>query len=295
MSMKSLGIVDWGASTDSEGNRNYKAKFLLKSNSLSDGPLSAMQAVGVPRTGSRWSQGNETDIWAFCLPTMTVAPLYKKESTYYWTVERNFSTKPQNRCQDDEIENPLEEPPTLSGSFVNYTKEVTKDKDGNAVKTSSHEVLRGDLVTFDHNRAQVSIGLNVLTLPLATFTSMVDTVNDSTLWGLGSRKIKLSNVSWTRNMYGTCTFYYTINYEFDIRFDTFDTKPLDEGSKVLMAGGDANNPSHFKPYIDPATGNAARVFLDGNGSPLQGSTPVEIDVKYYQESNFLLLGIPSQL
>jgi hypothetical protein len=160
---------------------------------------------------------------------------------------------------------------------------------------------------------------------------MVDTLNDATLWGLAARKIKLSNVSWERLLYGTCDYYYKRVFDFDIDFSTFDRDVLDEGTKVLSGqwdrdtgewvlleiegyGGtpnpDAQRPDHFIRYKDRNDENA-RVILDGNGLPADsvvlraeetgtGTTETEsgaaarIQVKKYEESNFLLLGIPTE-
>jgi len=124
---------------------------------------------------------------------------------------------------------------------------------------------------------------------------MVDTLNDRPLWGLEARKIKLSNVSWERLLYGTCTFYYKVTYEFDIRMDDdgFDRKLIDEGTKELKPGGDPNDPRDFQVYKD-GNGENTRVLLDGAGKALTAEAdPFEIDLKYYKESNFGLLGLPT--
>ena len=295
MAMQVIGQLDWTAQRDKEGQRSYTVKWLVKSTSVYDGPAHAMTASGLPAIGSYWNPGNDYDTWAFCTPQVTVQPLYKRERSYYWTVQNHFSTKPRERCQDGTVENPLDEPMGISGTFANFTREVTKDKDDNDILTSSHEIIRGPAVEFDDNRAAVSISKNVLTLPLTTYTEMINTVNDSTLWGLSARKIKLSNVSWERVLYGTCSFYYTINYDFDIDFEGFDRTIIDEGTKVLKVGGNKNNPNDFEVYKD-VNGENTRVFLDGNGSALgEGLDPVEIEIKYYKESNFLTLGIPTSL
>ena len=132
-------------------------------------------------------------------------------------------------------------------------------------------------------------------LPLETFTDMINTVNDATLWGLPKRTVKLSNVSWSRVLYGTCAFYFTVTYDFDIDFETFDRTIIDEGTRVLTKGGDKDNKNDFEVYKD-VNGENTRVFLDGAGSALgDGADPVEIEIEYYKESNFLTLGIPSTL
>lgn len=293
------GRIGWSMSRDEEGHRTYKVKWLVNSTSVDDGPAHALVATDLPAVGTAWGQGNDVDTWAKCRPTQSCTFRNKNEQGFWWEVEQTFSTKPGKRCETESIASPLVEPMKISGGFSKYTEEVSKDKDDKRIQSSSHELYRGSMVEFDSNRPTVSIGKNVLTLPLSTFAPMVDTVNDNILWGLPKRCVKLSNVSWSRELYGTCTFYYTINYEFDIRYDTFDRKVYDEGTKILnikeMPQADKDEPAHFVRYKD-VNGDYSRVFLDGEGSPLKkDDDPVEIDIEYYAESNFSLLGIPTGL
>jgi len=299
MSGINLGMLDLGGVRDKEGHREFDVTWLVQTTNILDGPAVVMHSTaGLPVIGSTYFFGNDIDVWAFCYPNLDVArhpDLPRGEKGYYWTVTQKFSTKPLSRCQDSNIENPLAEPMNLSGGFNKYTYEATRDRFGNFLKSSSHEQFRGSNVERDGNRPTVSIQKNLITLPLSTFAPMVDTVNSSALWGLNKRMIKLSNVSWARKLYGTCTFYYTVTYEFDIRYDTFDPVILDEGSKVLAVGGDKNNPNHFIIWKD-INGENARILLDGNGGILLDATnPVSKVAEIYFESNFLSLGIPTSL
>ncbi len=296
MSATAKGHLNWNMTRDKDGHRTYKITWLVKVTSTLDGPEVVMGAAGLPVIGSSWIFGNDNDVWAKCWPTMSVKVVLTKEPGYYFVVEQTFTTKPLSRCQDDSIEDPLLEPDRLSGSFVKYTKEVGKDRNGVVIQSSSFERFRGSEVEFDDNRPTVTVEKNLATLPLSTFAPMIDTVNDAALWGLGARKIKLSNASWQRLLHGTCNFYYTVAYEFDIddKEDGHDRKIEDIGTKVLMPGGDKTNPNDFQVY-DEVKGSDTRIPLDGNGSARLDSTPVYVNVEYYPESNFLTLGIPTTL
>jgi len=227
-------------------------------------------------------------------------------------VTSTFTTIPMKRCNTTSIDNPLSEPDKISGGFVKYTKEVVEDKDGEKIKSSSHEMYHGPAVEFNHNRPTIKIQQNVSSLGLATFAPMIDTVNDATLWGLAARSIKLSNVSWERLLHGVCTFYYTRTFEFDVDYSTFDREVADEGNKCIRgkwnkektawvphALANPDNPLHFQRFQDP-NGNNARVLLDGHGAPLDvdgtaTTGDLTVDIVYYQESNFLTLGIPASI
>lgn len=320
---------------DEEGHRTYMVTHIVRGAAGSDGPAEVMQCAGLPAIGDTWSMlnGNDVDVWAWCTPYMKVTIHQAREGdpVEYWAVQQKFTTKPMKRCNTAQIEDPLSEPQKVSGSFVKYTKEVYKDRFGRWIRSSSHEQIRGPQVEFDSNRPTVRIEQNVLSLGLSTFSQMVDTVNDSTLWGLPRRCIKLSNVSWERKLYGVCTYYYTRSFDFDIDYNTFDRTVPDEGTKCLngrwatedeISSGitgwvlvdvdgsppDKTNPLHFVRYKD-RNGENARVMLDGNGLPADtdvatnvsgsGTTTNDsgpaatIGIEYYPESNFLTLGIPT--
>ncbi len=322
----------WEVTRDKEGQREFMVHHNVETTSVLDGPSIVLNAAGLPAIGSIWNFDNDLDSWAFCTPEATVKRLGQKqgETGFWWDVAQKFSTIPVDRCTDFEIEDPILEPDKIGGSFVKYTKEITKDRWGNAVKSSSHEMFRGPQVEFDANRPTVWIEQNVSLLGLAVFTDMVDKVNDRTLWGLEKRKIKLSNATWSRHYYAGCSIYYTRRFEFDIDFTTFDRVIYDEGTKVLDGkwnvdtgiwdttlgprfGGtgiepDFNNPSHFNRYKD-MNGENTRVMLNCFGVPLNTTLPddtgtgtgtgeddpCEIPIEYYQERNFLLLGITDTL
>lgn len=327
------GIVRGGPLTfeggqDAEGYRTYEVVHLVET-LFTDGPHAAMTAAGLPLIGTVWLFGTDLDIWAFCTPERRVTIHDEKEGdpNRWYEVTSKFSTRSMGDCEDLIQDDPLLMPQKVSGTFVKYTKEVTKDRHGNALKTTSHEVLRGPQMEFDHNRPTVRVEQNIAALGLNVFAEMVDTVNDRSLWGLGPRKIKLSNVTWERKRHSTCNFYYTRIFDFDVDFKTFDRVVQDEGTKALCGEWDMNedspdyqkyvvkkaaeagdpnpdpsNPQHFTRYRDKF-GEFTRVILDENGlpanSPLAGErsgnsgAPNEIDVEYYDESNLLTLGIPT--
>ena len=207
--LNSAGPRTWGGDRDEEGHRTYRVEHLVETDNHLDGPQIVMNTPGLPVIGSFWSFGNDIDSWAFCYPDMKVTILKEKEGdkNFHWRVGQKFSTRPLKRCQDETVEDPLLEPQKISGNFVKYTKEASQDRFGNMIKNSAHEIYRGPQVEFDHNRPTVRVEQNEPLLGLETFTEMVDTVNDTTLWGLTKRKIKLSDVSWERKVHGVCDFY----------------------------------------------------------------------------------------
>jgi len=300
------GRIAWKLTRDEEGYRHYDLTTRVVTNNTLDGPFQVMNAAGLPTVGSPWSFGNDFDAWSYCWPTMEVTPDIEEEPNYYWKVTQRFSNKPFARCQDQQIENPLMEPPRISGTFVKRTKMIEADRNDKAIKSSSHEVIHG--IEKDASTPTVTIEINLGTIDLDNLTAIIDTVNDATLWGFPKRCIKLSNLTWVRNVYGVCGYYYTLRFDFDIDTETFDEKKvLDRGLKKFdtarwgnVGTGDAarEDPEKFIMIRDK---NGEKVtepmLLDGYGNVLTDiDNPVYIPtVEKYDEANFLGFGIPSEI
>ena len=289
------GPRSWSLETDDAGDRTYKIKFRVATNDPRDGPYLALQTTGLPLPGSPWAFGNDFDPDAYCRRTSTVRPYGVTEGrpVYQYDVEKTFSTKSEDEssnpsCENGSIKDPLLMPDRLSGDFKNYLEELTRDRFGNPIVSSSWEQLRGAQVEFDRNRPSVVVEQNVAVLGLSVFAPMVDCLNSVPMWGLPRRCVKLSNVTWERKYYGTCYRYFTRRLMFDVRRNGFDRDLLDEGSKVLRGDWDrVEGSGTFGKYVvaddlDAATahlnpnnfirfkdfhGENARAILDGRGRP----------------------------
>ena len=314
-----IGHTDWGRSGDKEGQRDYFVKWLVGANP-DEGPQRACAAAGLFLVGDEWALGSDWDPWAFCLPNPSAEKAHVKgEIGNYWHVTQNFSTRPLRRCQDEQIDNPLMEPASLSGSFIKKMKEASFDKDGNPVVNTAWEKFHGSEVEFAESFPTVQIGFNSATLPLALVASMRDTLNDATLWGVPARGVLFNDFSWERLLYGTCTYYYRLTFGFEVDDSAdgfgFDRALLNAGMKCLgghspgspfkntpidpdaQTGGVDNYkiPANFEAYKD-INGEVCRVLLDEKGLPLaDGTAPYNLLLRKYKEANLLLLGIPSSL
>lgn len=292
------GRRSWSLKRDDQGHRTYTLKQRVQVSSHQDGPAVALACSGLPTIGSTYAPtgSNDVDDWVWCSPEVDVQPVVGDgEVNEFFDITNYFTNFPLNRCQTASIENPLSEPMRLSGSFVKYTREASFDRFGYALLSSSWEQFRGNLVERDYSRPSVVIEMNLTDLPLSSFAPAIDTVNDAPLWGLSERCVKLSNITWSRKVYGTCTYYFTVTYEFDISFSTFDKTIIDHGTKKLKPGGSKTNPKDFIRALDDLD-NPIDVILDGNGNPWTNtgtSGPGIWTPQLYDESNFLLLGIPT--
>lgn len=305
MTLTIVGKRMWEGEREDDSHRNWTLDSYISSTDPLNGPASVMAWVDGHgfAIGAEYNIGNDFDTWAFCYPTMKVSRAPKIEDgepVYHWIVRQKFSTRPLRRCNTLAIENPLDEPVKISGSYVKYTKEAQYDRFGNQIRTSSFEKIHGPPVEFDANRMSVRMEWNISSFNPHEHALYVDTVNDATLWGFDARQVKLSNITYERRLYGTCSFYYNRVLEFDTDYRGFDRDILDEGQKVLKGewattaadptlltyrkgvplppgslwkltaidgkAPDRSNPQHYMRYKD-RNGEMGRVVLDGNGEP----------------------------
>lgn len=294
----------WSSTRDSQGYRDYKLRWLIEGDpggagTPGDGPNTVRNTVGLPNVGAMWNFGNDLDSWAFCHPDDDVQPAPGNKDGHkvkYWIYDQLFSSRPLTTCQDPPIDDPLLQPAIITGGFSPYTREFTRDYFGRPIKSSSHEVPRGQQIEFDDGRHYVKISHNVADLQLALVSDIIKNtpLNDAPLWGAPARCVKLSNWSWERKVNGTCGFYYTRNFEFDVDLNTWDRRILDEGSKVLHGHWDITTaglgtgctvnitastesvllPSGYLSYIGAITS----VTLGNGGSGYPDSTTTQLKV-----------------
>jgi hypothetical protein len=285
------GLWDWSLERDECGDRDYSVTHLVEC-STDDGPANVIQCPGLPLPGSLWAFKADSDVFAWCRYTSSVRRHQGAagEPGEWYEVEQKFSTRPLDyrscACKTNDFQDPLLEPPKITGIDRTFTEEATRDRYGMALLTSSHEQIRGPQVEFDAGRSGVRIEQNVASLSLAATLPglMRDHVNDRPLWGFARRMVKLSGHTWARQFYNNCLCYFTRVLEFEFNPDTWDRKILDEGTKALKGHWDKNtgayvlediapgvfpdptNPSHFCRVKDRRDDNT-RMVLDGNGLP----------------------------
>lgn len=328
MAVNSIKLANVTLTVDNEGYREYKAAYKVTTDDNNDGPYTVYSSPLLPQLGSAWSFGNDVDPWVWCREDLVIQKRQDDDSRdKYWLVDALFSNRPntnsESGCANRGFDNPLDKPAKWSGSFFKYTETGVYDRFGVPILTSSHEQIFGPNNEWDRGRPVIRIEHNTPNLDLALLCALIDTVNSDVLWGFPARTIKLSQISWSEEWYGTCGCYYRKMYEFEVNFDTWDRDLLDEGTKVLNGewdpdtgywvlkaiGGDApdyTNPNHFTRAID-RQGNPIKMLLDGEGEPADVTVqkaivgtldedPVgEIHIEKYYGADLLLLGIPTGL
>lgn len=291
-------VRSWSLKVDEEGWREYLVEFQVKCAPYEEGPLAALREVNANfPVGEQWAfPGDDVDVWATRQPetTVNIDQERKGDPAEFYSVVCVYSNRPpkRNKCAGDETGNPLCEPDRVSGRFIKYVEEATVADEvdyytgGILVKTisapapirnSAHEQIRGPQVEFDKNRQRIVVEQNKLNLELDLLASLIDTVNDASLWGFPNGTVKLSDVSWVKKYYGRptaagyagytgtgtgtdscpdfsgCQAYYIRTLEFDIDYNGWERTLLDEGTKVLIGDYyDANSNEYTLRTVDGA-------------------------------------------
>lgn len=200
---------------EESGHRTFTAKYKV-AHDIDEGPLAIESADGLPAIGDHWEPDelDEIDEYARRTPYAKCTYMVEGERANYSIVEIHFTTKPIKRCQDTQIENPLLEPPKISGSFIEQTMKAVYDIALNPVMNSAGERMD---VEIEASSLTVDISVNVDESPISLIATMLHKLNDAELWGLPAKCIKLSTASWETLYWGVCTKYYKLNMGFKIR------------------------------------------------------------------------------
>jgi hypothetical protein len=302
--------ISWQASADDVGWRTYKVRWLVAADKT-DGLPTILNASGLPSVGSSLSLSGFTgsDSWAWCRPEVNVriAPqIQEGDPAQYYVVETTYSNKPRWRCQDLDISNPLLEPQKISGTFRMAQKEMRVNLDGKRLVYSSGQEITGPIIMMDYAAPSIHIEQNVGSLGLSTFSAMINTVNDRTIWGVPARFLKMTGASWERKIYGRCGYYYTRSFDFEVNNFTIDDNGdligwdkviYDASTQVLLGhwhtrarttvgGVDQADPDYGKYIIDGGTWYT----MDGDPPPDTGGVANVLkipqkDVGVYRDMN----------
>jgi hypothetical protein len=285
--------IDWTLNIDGEGQREYSVTWQVQTTSADDGPDIALTCPGLPVPGSHFAVSNSTDPWAFYQRKGSARLHDRMKSAKLWDVTINYSTRPARRCMDSSVQDPLLEPARVSGGFNKFTRRAVKDTSGNALVTTANEPFTSG-IEIDDNRPTVRLEMNVAWVNLTFVSSYVDTVNNATWWSCAARTIKCSEFNWERVLYGTCRFYYRVQFTFELKRDTWDLMLANFGNYSRSAAG-----AEPTQHRDGKTKDFKPTYLDVNG--IATETPTFFDQtsgtlatkRVYPEKNFAAVGWPA--
>ncbi len=234
------GVRTLSMSTDREGNRTYKVRYLVQRTDPDDGPAVVVCTSGLPAFGALYTDGkSDADVWAFCTFESEVARhgVPDGEVGHWWSVDKTFTTvsprgrdlsqmvaaNPGNAAHPPGKGDPTGQqsnPPQISVSFVRYTEEAVTDYLDRPILNSAHEFIRGQKNEWDMSRVQIKIqqAVEMTETELCTLCQMVDTVNAVTLWGFPPRTLKLTEAPLTWRYHSNGQLYFDRVLTFDVRY-----------------------------------------------------------------------------
>lgn len=281
---------------DPDGRRVYTVEYESKTNDSQDhAGVVVVDLISRVPFGTPYSLGNESDPWAFANWPKSCKKRGKRSTLTVWSTLIDFSLLEVQRCSQLRIENPVDQPYKVSGSFVRAMKAVTEDRNGVPITNSSDEpVLPAPEVRDSADTVVVEVNTATINLPLRA--QMRDRVNNATLWGLAKRTVRLAQWTWLFGFYGLCAAYVINRLEFEINLNTWDFKHTDQGFRIKN-GTDESGKTKYTTLMDDRDQPLRHPrLLDGSGALLADSgTPVELTDELDDEGNFMLLPIPNPL
>lgn len=294
-------------SWDSDYHRTYTSIWHVLDD-FDQAPADAATGVGLPDYGSTYTWFTKTDPWAVCLSVKVkrgkkriANPGGKDRAIWVCTV--THSSKPQQTNQFVPRENPLDQPPIISGNFQNYKKQAHRDKDGNPVQNSARQPYN-PVPEIDDAFDTVVIKVNTASIDLAQRAGYRGKVNSDALWGLVARQIKLAKWAWRKQRVGTGFSYIENTLEFHISYEQHPTDPHNgpsgkigwyttrpDSGMIYYEDGtfDADHELHFSDREDHPKGEPGKLKDDGDRLP--DATPVNYNV-FLLEPELPFLALP---
>jgi hypothetical protein len=97
----------------------------------------------------------------------------------------------------------------------------------------------------------------------------------------------LAGFEFQQQLFGTVS-YWNCGFTFDVAFEGFDERVVDQGTRVLQEGGTLGNLQHYRPTKDNA-----QVLLNGFGKPATSLGAVATAVpEVAPEADLFVIGVP---
>ena len=291
-------------SGDFEKTRSYSCTYLVITD-VGDGPLTAVQASGIPARGSAYNIGTESDSWSFA--TRYSAKLASVDnSRKKWMVTVQFQHPSDSQQQDEKADDyagdPIDTGWKISGSFANEQRAAYKDKDGDLIANSADEQFLDPPLMRDNAIDTVVLRKNTATINLSDRSAIINKVNDGAFWGMAARQVKLVRWDYEIVWYGANDAYVANTWEFQIKSQLDDDNNqvgwtdlvLDEGTRYLLDNTKVKPQERFADII--VNGKVSREKLDGAGGVLDnGDPPVFLPFPIEDEVDFTAYNFPDPL
>lgn len=271
-----------------ESVREYVVTYRIKTDTPADGPLTVANSLGFTPT-SFYQYVGEEDRGSFFDDVSNVRLEHRGDTLQTWLADIKFSTRARKKCSDTQIDDPLQEPPEISGGFAEYKKIVDKYDDGTAIVTSAGEPIQWE-ETAAHN--DLFISQNVASLNPASLSLYRGAINADAYLGANKFEWRIMDIKWAKAYRGSCTPYYKRSITLRHDPDTWKREILDQGFMEIDGAGKL-----VQITDEPGRPLTTPQLLDGAGKRLaKGLDPVFLPKKLtIKAAAFAPLGLPTSI
>lgn len=209
-------------SVDGEFHRKYTSVYQVVTERDVD-PFIAGTATDLPLYGDSYRWEGFVDLWAFAksyeIEAQEEIQDPKGSGTIYWLwqITITHDSKPTGGSNNlaTPRENPLDDPPVISGSFASFSSPRWKDREEEAIVNAA-KMPYTPPVEVDDAFDTLRISYNTATISLAQRAFMINKVNSTAIWGLERRRAKLKQWNYQVLRAGPGFDYIKHDFSFEI-------------------------------------------------------------------------------
>ena len=267
----------------SEG-RKYTRVFRAISNYAGDGPITAINSLGVLR-GDPYITINESDPNAFVMDITASAE--DPDNSLQWILTVNYGWYDVNEAGGGPEQNPLLMPIDVSWSFRDYDRVATTDLNGKPVLNTAGDPYDPPKTINIPNQMMVVVR-NEAIYQTGYANLYRNSINSDSFGGASALFCKNTAITPKNIFHQDIGWYYQVTYEFEMlnprnAADKYGWRSnlLDVGLRKLDVNG------NLVPITLNGIPVTSPVLLDGVGHPLAvGGTPVYNQFQFFPELPF---------
>lgn len=285
------------------GHRTYTSNFRVYTNDVNDGASTVMIYSGLPKLGDPYLWQNSWDYGAR-LNSLPVVRLEREDfhARKIWLVTCTYTTRGR-QFEEQVPDNPLNLPWKISGDADEWVEEAAEDVNGNPIRNSSFQQIRGKQVERFRTRRKWVLQKNFAAVNQNFIDHFEGSINRSTVRLLGivypPKTLYMRRIVFNREWYAYSTPYWPHTFQIDVNPKTFNLKLVDKGTmQVIPLAGNIWDPADMTAITDPVTGDQIERYLNGLAGPLPaGVDPVLLNdptgFQIYEDEEWNIIGFPS--
>jgi len=233
---------------------------------------------------------------------VTIPPLWEAHPyNAWWYVVRKTARRVKPHYYEvlvnyEYIENPLDQPPDISFDFIVNQEPVDFYYDDNGEEqplTNSSGETFDPPINKEYYDLVIRIVRNQDYYNALVAAQYIGNINSDAIWGLAPGTVKC-NVFSGQPKRAAQLYYYQVSYEFQVRFDVWRRRILDQGFREVT-GVDEDGVTTYATILDDNLKPLSQpVLLDGDGEQLaESADPVFLERNLCRQLPFAYLQLPN--